>query len=78
MTDTPPVPPTSGTPSTPPAAGYTPATPGAPWHIDGDRLAAAEQRIREAARQLGQDDTASRVLVAEIGDITRTLVGITD
>jgi uncharacterized membrane protein YccC len=55
-----------------------PATPGAPWHIDGDRLAAAEQRIREAARQLGQDDAASRVLVAEIGDITRTLVGITD
>ncbi|MDT5179860.1 MAG: hypothetical protein QOJ95_4058, partial [Mycobacterium sp.] len=39
---------------------------------------AAEQRIREAARKLGPDDTASRVLVAEIGDITRSLVGITD
>jgi uncharacterized membrane protein YccC len=55
-----------------------PATPGAPWSLDGDRLAAAEQRIREAARHLGPDDTASRVLVAEIGDITRSLVGITD
>jgi uncharacterized membrane protein YccC len=55
-----------------------PATPGAPWSIDGDRVAAAEQRIREAARKLGPDDVASRVLVAEIGDITRSLVGITD
>ena len=55
-----------------------PTSPGAPWRIDGDRLAAAEQRIREAARHLGPDDTASRVLVAEIGDITRSLVGITD
>ena len=55
-----------------------PASPGAPWRIDGDRVAAAEQRIREAARQLGPDDTASRVLVAEIGDITKSLIGITD
>jgi uncharacterized membrane protein YccC len=55
-----------------------PAGAGAPWRIDGDRVAAAEQRIRDAARQLGPDDTASRVLVAEIGDITRSLVGITD
>ena len=55
-----------------------PSTPGAPWSIDGDRVAAAEQRIREAARKLGPDDVASRVLVAEIGDITRSLVGITD
>jgi uncharacterized membrane protein YccC len=55
-----------------------PANPGAPWHIDGDRVAAAEQRIREAARALGPEDVASRVLVAEIGDITRNLVGITD
>lgn len=60
------------------ALGGGPATPGAPWSIDGDRLAAAEQRIREAARQLGQDDIASRVLVAEVGGITRSLVGITD
>jgi uncharacterized membrane protein YccC len=55
-----------------------PPTPGAPWRIDGDRVAAAEQRIRDAARQLGPEDTASRVLVAEIGDITRSLIGITD
>jgi hypothetical protein len=55
-----------------------PTTPGAPWQINEDRLTAAEQRIREAARQLGHDDTASRVLVAEIGDITRSLVGIRD
>jgi uncharacterized membrane protein YccC len=60
------------------ALSGAPTAPGAPWRIDGDRLAAAEQRIREAARKLGPDDTASRVLVAEIGDITRSLVGITD
>ncbi|MDT5311605.1 MAG: hypothetical protein QOE74_625 [Mycobacterium sp.] len=60
------------------ALGGAPTTPGAPWRIDGDRVAAAEQRIREAARQLGPDDTASRVLVSEIGDITRSLVGIID
>jgi uncharacterized membrane protein YccC len=60
------------------ALGGGPTSPGAPWHLDGDRVAAAEQRIREAARQLGPHDTASRVLVAEIGDITRSLVGITD
>lgn len=60
------------------ALGGGPATPGAPWRLDGDRVAAAEQRIREAARQLGPEDTACRVLVAEIGDITRSLVGITD
>ena len=53
-----------------------PATPGAPWRIDADRVVAAEQRIRDAARHLGPNDTASRVLVAEIGDITRSLVGI--
>lgn len=60
------------------ALGGGPTTPGTPWRIDGDRLAAAEQRIREAVRQLGPADTASRVLVAEIADITRSLVGITD
>jgi uncharacterized membrane protein YccC len=60
------------------ALSGAPTNPGAPWHLDGDRVAAAEQRIRDAARQLGPEDTASRVLVAEIGDITRSLVGITD
>jgi uncharacterized membrane protein YccC len=60
------------------ALGGEPTSPGAPWRIDGDRVAAAEQRIRESARHLGPHDTASRVLVAEIGDITRSLVGITD
>lgn len=60
------------------ALSGAPTAPGAPWRIDGDRLAAAEQRIREAGRNLGPDDTSSRVLVAEIGDITRSLVGITD
>ena len=60
------------------ALSGAPTAPGAPWRIDGDRLAAAEQRIREAGRNLGSDDTSSRVLVAEIGDITRSLVGITD
>ena len=55
-----------------------PTAPGAPWRIDGDRLAAAEQRIREAGRQARTRRHASRVLVAEIGDITRSLVGITD
>lgn len=60
------------------ALSGAPTAPGAPWRIDGDRLAAAEQRIREAGRKLGPADTSSRVLVAEIGDITRSLVGITD
>ncbi|MET0457415.1 MAG: FUSC family protein [Mycobacterium sp.] len=60
------------------ALGGGPASPGAPWRIDSDRLAAAEQRIRDAARRLGPDETASRVLVAEIADITRSLVSIPD
>ena len=55
-----------------------PALPGAPWRIDGDRLVAADQRIRDAGRRLGPQETASRVLVAEISDVTRTLVGIPD
>lgn len=60
------------------ALGGGPVSPGSPWRLDGDRVAAAEQRIREAARHLGPEETSSRVLVAEIGDITRSLVGITD
>ena len=53
-----------------------PAIPGAPWQIAVDRVVAAEHRVRDAARRLGPDDVASRVLVAEIGEITRSLVGI--
>jgi hypothetical protein len=60
------------------ALSGAPTAPGAPWRLDVDRLAAAEQRIREAARKLGPEDAASRVLVAEIGAITRSLVGISD
>jgi uncharacterized membrane protein YccC len=53
-----------------------PPTPGAPWSIDDDRLAGAAQRLRDAAIQLSPDDAAGRVLVAEIGTITRSVLGI--
>ena len=53
-----------------------PPTPGAPWSIDDDRLAGALARVREAASHLSSDDAAGRVLVAEIGTITRSVLGI--
>ena len=53
-----------------------PPTPATPWSIDTDQLAAAEQQLRDAAVHIVSDDGAARVLVAEVGMITRSLAGI--
>jgi uncharacterized membrane protein YccC len=54
-----------------------PPTAGQPWSIDTDHLAAANQRLREAAVHLTREDAAARVLVAEVGTINRILLDIT-
>ena len=54
-----------------------PPTPAAPWSIDTVRLAAADQQLRDTATHIASDDSAARVLVAEVGAITRSLAGIT-
>lgn len=51
-----------------------PPTPATPWSIDTVPLIAADQQLRDAATHI--DDGAARILVAEIGTITRSLVGI--
>ena len=51
-----------------------PPTPATPWSIDTVQLVAADQQLRDAATHI--DDGAARVLVAEIGTITRSLAGI--
>ena len=51
-----------------------PPTPATPWSIDTVPLIAADQQLRDAATHI--DDGAARVLVAETGTITRSLVGI--
>jgi uncharacterized membrane protein YccC len=53
-----------------------PPTPAEPWNLDFARLTAAHQKVREAAALLAREDHAARVLVAEIGSITRNLSGI--
>jgi hypothetical protein len=40
-------------------------------------LAAADQQLHDAAAYIAADDSAARVLVAEVGTITRSLNGIT-
>lgn len=54
-----------------------PPSPATPWAIDTDQLSAAAQQLRDAATHLVSDDGAARVLVAEVGTITRSLAGIT-
>jgi uncharacterized membrane protein YccC len=54
-----------------------PPTPATPWSIDTVQLAAADQQLRDAATHIASDDGAARVLVAEVGAITRSLAGIT-
>ena len=51
-----------------------PPTPATPWGIDTAQLTAADQQLRAAATHI--DDGAARVLVAEVGSITRSLTGI--
>ncbi|WP_156425113.1 FUSC family protein [Mycobacterium sp. GA-1285] len=53
-----------------------PPNPGTPWTVDIAALTAANQQVREKAEGLSGDDGAARVLVAEIGVITRSLAGI--
>jgi uncharacterized membrane protein YccC len=53
-----------------------PPTPATPWSIDTAKLAAADQQLHDAAAYIASDDSAARVLVAEVGTITRSLTGI--
>ncbi|RDH79106.1 FUSC family protein [Mycolicibacterium moriokaense] len=51
-----------------------PPTPATPWVIGTTQLTGADQQLRDAGSHI--DDGAARVLVAEIGTITRSLTGI--
>nr|WP_090342001.1 FUSC family protein [Mycolicibacterium malmesburyense] len=53
-----------------------PPNPGTPWTVDIAALTAANQQVREKAEGLTGNDGAARVLVSEIGAITRSLSGI--
>lgn len=53
-----------------------PPTAASPWTVDAAELGAAEQRLREAMPRSGSDDGPMRVLVAEVGAITRSLSAI--
>lgn len=53
-----------------------PPTPATPWSIDTDQLTTADQQLRDASAQVVSDDGAARVLVAEVGTITKSLAGI--
>lgn len=54
----------------------SPPSPAEAWTVDNAALTAADQRVREVAASLPPEDRAARVLVAELGTITRSLVGI--
>jgi uncharacterized membrane protein YccC len=51
-----------------------PPTPATPWSVDTVQLIAADQSLRDAATHI--DEGAARILVAEIGTITRSLAGM--
>lgn len=53
-----------------------PPTPATPWGIDSAQLATAYQQLRDTATHIAADDGAARVLVAEVGTITRNLADI--
>ncbi|MDA2895305.1 FUSC family protein [Mycolicibacterium sp. BiH015] len=53
-----------------------PPTAASPWTVDAAELGAAEQRLREAMPRNGSDDGPMRVLVAEVGAITRSVSAI--
>ena len=53
-----------------------PPTPATPWTVDIAALTAANQQVRERAAGLTAQHGAARVLVAEMGAITRSLSGI--
>ena len=53
-----------------------PPSPAAPWTVDSAEVTAAYQRVRELAADLPPGPSAARVLVAELGAITRSVSGI--
>ncbi|WNG90774.1 FUSC family protein [Mycobacterium sp. ITM-2016-00318] len=53
-----------------------PPTPATPWSIDTGAMARADQQLRDAAAHIISDDGSVRVLVGEVGTITRSLAGI--
>ena len=53
-----------------------PPNPALPWTVDVAALTAADTQVREQAVLLPGDNGAARVLVSEIGAITRSLVAI--
>lgn len=53
-----------------------PPNPAKPWTVDVAALTAANQKVREQGALLAADNGAARVLVGEIGAITRSLSGI--
>lgn len=54
----------------------SPPNPAAAWTVDTAALTAADQKVREVAGRLPRDDRAARVLVAELGTITRSLLAV--
>ncbi|MBX7434684.1 FUSC family protein [Mycobacterium sp. Y57] len=50
-----------------------PPTAASPWSVDIAELLAADQRLRDTVPRHGADEGAARVLVGEIGAITRNL-----
>lgn len=52
-------------------------TPARPWTLDTEQLAAANQKVREAGGALPRESASARVLVSELGAITRQLALIT-
>lgn len=53
-----------------------PPNPGTPWTVDIAALTTANQQVRGKSEGLTGNDGAARVLVSEIGAITRSLSGI--
>lgn len=54
-----------------------PPNPGSLWSVDLAELSAADRRVREVAHTVTGGSSAARVLVAELGAITRSLTAIT-
>ena len=52
-----------------------PPTAASPWTVDVADLAAADKRLREVVPRRGAPEGAARVLVAEVGAITRAVTG---
>ena len=50
-----------------------PPTPASPWTVNISELADADQRLRDAVSESGPEIGSARVLVAEVGTITRQL-----